>query len=145
MFKNLENVLPPGKHIIKVFVANEYVNGAFVKGTQKRTKPNSRGISGYVYNTDVKYKDDDGKERRVMVFAYDAQKKALLDSGEVQVNIVPKLNKGEPIFKKLPNGNFVQEMTAYINPSPQQPLKDPFEGTEFEKDIPVVEDGEDFD
>jgi len=89
MFKNLEDCLPLGKHIIKVYKAQEWSNGGFVEGSHKRTKPNKAGISGYMYSTDIKYFDEDAnKERRCNLFAYDKDKKELLDGGEVEVNIV---------------------------------------------------------
>lgn len=89
-FKNLEDVLPSGRRIIKVYKAHEWDAeiGDFDRHTHKRTVPNQAGIRGYIYNTNVEYVDDNGKKRRCNVFAYDKERKELFDSGEVEVNVV---------------------------------------------------------
>jgi hypothetical protein len=89
-FKNIEDVLPIGKTIIKVYPARQWdaETGTFDKYSHKRTRPNKAGISGYMYSTDVKYVDNNGKERRCNIFAYDKDKKELFDGGEVEANVV---------------------------------------------------------
>lgn len=124
-YLNLEQVLPEGRHQIRVFKSEEYSESEqrYLKGTHRRTRPNKNGVIGYIYNTDVKYLDGD-KERRCNVFAYDEKKKKLFDGGEVEVNIIPKLVGGEEVFKKLPNGDFQKELTAFFNPVRPTPNAD---------------------
>jgi len=156
-FKNIEQVLPQGEHIVKVFPSNEWVNGAFDKSTHKRTKPNKNGVRGFMYSTDVKYFDDEAqKERKCSLFAYDDKKKALFDSGTVKVTVLPKLNKqGKITFIENADGSMSKEMTYFTGPvtdnhydahsfdSPVSNDRDyqnmkPFD----EEDIPVIEDGD---
>lgn len=112
-YKNIEEVLPVGRHTIKVYPAQEWDNnkGQFVRGTHKRTKPNKAGVSGYIYNTDVIYLDD-GKERRCTLFAYDPTKKSILDEGQVEVNIVEYYltEDGKTLSEKQLNASGLQPM-----------------------------------
>jgi hypothetical protein len=162
MFKNIEQVLPEGKHIIKVFKANEWSEstGSFIPNTHKRTKPNKHGISGYMYNTDVKYIDPESeKERRCNLFAYDERKKILFDSGEIEVNVVPKLNKqGKVMLTEGDDGSVTKELTCFFNPlKPLTPSSNGFDkvpeynNKAFERgyvssaedeDIPIIEEDE---
>jgi len=156
-FKNIEQVLPEGEHLVKVFKSNEWVNGAFDKNSHKRTKPNKNGVCGYMYSTDVKYFDEEAqKERKCSLFAYDEKKKALLDSGSVKIRVLPKLNKqGKITFIENDNGAMVKEMTYFVNPvgtqntdfsSPVTKDRDYSGLKEFDgDDIPIIEDGADSD
>jgi len=89
-YKNIEDLLEIGeKRNIKVFKANEWDNerGEFIKGTHKTGEVKNgknKGKKYWMYNADVKYTSEDGKERRCTLFAFDKKTKELFDTGEVE-------------------------------------------------------------
>lgn len=88
-YKNLEDVLPLGKHKIKMMRAEVWKDGKPVKGTQ-RTGVSKNGNKYWQYNTDVKYVGSDGKERHCSYFAFSEEKRDKCEEGDVEINIVEK-------------------------------------------------------
>lgn len=166
MFKNIEDCLGEGKFIIKVFPADKWDTtlnegrGGFSKGVQQ-TVAVKGGKTAYKYNVEtvvrngidekLRYDNGEGKEYRCSVLAFDEKSKAILDTGTAEINIVPKLDKGEAILK-MKDGVPTTVLKFYINPLPRLglPVGDQSEGAnrlynapetkDFnEEDIPVIE------
>ena len=110
-YPKLEDVLSEGKHRIKLFQANEWdkENKKFIKGTHRHGVTKT-GKPYWSYNTKV-------GETYVGVVAWDDEQKALYDKGEVEVNVVHKVDRAtkEPIWV-VKEGKPVKTLTAYINP-----------------------------
>lgn len=172
MFKNIEDVLGIGKFIIKVYQADEWDKnlnegrGGFVKGKQQ-TVAIKGGKTAYKYNVEsvvvngvdkpLRYENtENGKEYRCSVLAFDEKSRQILETGTAEINIVPKLDKGEPILK-MKDGVPTKVLKFYINPLPKFGMttgdqnlaenrlyKSPNPKDFREEDIPVIEDGEEY-
>ncbi len=126
IYKSIEEVLGEGKHHIKVMRADRYdkESGQFVKGEQQ-TVPTKTGNVAYKYNVEsvivngvekpLRYDNGEGKQYRCSILAFTDETRKILDSGEAEINITPKLTPNkEEIFTKV-GDKFVKKLTYYIN------------------------------
>lgn len=119
-FKRLKDVLGEGKHIVRVFKKEvKDNNGYYVKGTHDKRQTED-GRPYYLYNTDVKYTNEEGREVRVILTAWDEEKKELFDSGTIEVNIVKKRNKNGVGYQGYIDdaGEFHVELIEFYNKAP---------------------------
>jgi len=130
IYKNITDLLGEGKHRIKVMKADRYDknSGQFVKGEQQ-TVPTENGRIAYKYNIEsvivngvekpLRYDNGEGKEYRCSILAFNNETKSILDSGEAEINIVPKKTKeGKEIFVRE-GDEFVKKLTYFINKIPK--------------------------
>jgi hypothetical protein len=106
-YPTLEDELGEGRHQIKVYPTPEFENKKPIKDSHK-SGTSKKGFKWYLYQTKV-----NGKY--VSLFANE-KNKPWFDTGEVEVNIIPKLDKTtqRPIFDML-NGKPVQVLTHFVN------------------------------
>ena len=94
-YKKLHDVLPQGKHRVRVYPKNEWDSEKkeWIKGTHKSGVAKS-GNTYWLYSTKV---GDD----YIGMIAFDEEEKRIHDTGEVEVNVVQKIDKAtkEPMYK----------------------------------------------
>lgn len=94
-FKNLEEVLTEGVHVIELTPKEEYSEseGRYIKGTHRTGEVKSGKNMGkvyWLYNTNVPYRVDvngEVKERKCGVIAFSPMDKKIFDQGQVKVEV----------------------------------------------------------
>lgn len=152
-FKDLKDLLPLGKSIIKVKPLPEFKkdnNGKFhpIEGSQQVGEIKNganKGSKFYKYDSDVHYFDSVAqKDRTCQVVAWSLKEKVILDTGMAEVNIIerPVLFDGNPTFTK--EGKEAIKRVMYINMVPKEEMGDQIENkiNGVDDNIPVIEDDE---
>lgn len=129
-YKNLVDILPVGKSIIKVKPLPEFERGEDgrfhpIAGSQQVGEIKNGDNAGekyYKYDTDIKYYDMvASKERSCQVIGWNLRDKLILDTGQVEVNIIDKGDKKVMYINKLESCSGMSD------------------------EIPVIEDGENYE
>jgi len=102
-----------GKHIIRVYPKPEFADGKPIQGTQKHgTGKNGKPYWLYQFKHNDKY---------IGIAAFDEERKAFLDSGTVEINVVQKIDRAtkRPIFD-LVDDKPVPVLTYFVNQNPAE-------------------------
>jgi len=144
-YKDLSDVLPPGKHPIRVYPKSEWddIEKKWKRGTHY-SGVTKTGNKFWHYTTKV-------GDQYITIPAWDEQEKALLDEGDIEVNIVQRINKDKKPVWKLGNdgmplqkdGKPIPALKYFINSlnkeTPRPAAESPADGLKTPSETPLTD------